>query len=85
MPWLSCCRVATLADVLSLVQKANSGGKDVGVFVQVRRLLARSCLMQRGDPGTVTLVQASAASHAGALHLISFFARMPSLHSCQEL
>ncbi len=39
MPWLSCCRVATLADVLSLVQKANSGGKDVGVFVQVGRLL----------------------------------------------
>ncbi len=31
----ACCRVATLGEVLDLVQKANAGGKDIGVFVQV--------------------------------------------------
>lgn len=30
-------RVPTLGEVLELVRKANADGKDVGVFVQVRR------------------------------------------------
>lgn len=30
-----CCRVATLGEALELVHRANTNGKNVGVFVQV--------------------------------------------------